>query len=403
MSDRIKFRCDCGKKLNAPTVSAGKRCKCTGCGREMRIPLPAQPRGAPPQIGIRTAPPAAAQAPVPEGFDFELELVDLEEIQPSAPTRPTATKPPPPTALAANSRSDAVPQGIPIPTPAAGKSIWEEESEYALTAPAQDVACPKCGTSMQSSARVCLACGYNRATGAQAAGAPLAPIVSKKKKKRSSSIGFGGLRGIANAFLSRWVLIPLVIGITFLGVGFKEQKLADISSAEPEPISLARLLERGPNGNPNLILSDFEICENWILYEKKAMVGVAVGEWTKVWVPIVPTSNANRAGAAFANFQDPQDIRTLILSSRVHNENEVVPTLAVKQLSGMVINQIAALSSKEKDLLRQGYPGVNFDNVIIFEENRQPASSEKIGWLLAGGGLLVVVGIGIAVKKILMA
>jgi hypothetical protein len=210
------------------------------------------------------------------------------------------------------------------------------------------------------------------------------------------------VRGIAHAFLSRAVIAPVVIGIVFLGVGFKEQKLADTSSAEPEPISLARLLERGPNGNPNLILSDFELCENWV-YEKKTMVGVAVGEWTKVWVPIVPTSDANRAGAGFVNLQDPQNIRTLILSSRVHNENEVAPTLAVKQLSGMVINQIAALSSKEKDLLRQGYPGVNFDNVIIFEENRQPASSEKIGWLLAGGGLLVIVGIGIAVKKILSA
>src|SRR4051794_36152269 len=43
MSDRIKFRCDCGKKLNADAAAAGKRCKCTGCGQVVRIPV--QPFG----------------------------------------------------------------------------------------------------------------------------------------------------------------------------------------------------------------------------------------------------------------------------------------------------------------------------------------------------------------------
>jgi hypothetical protein len=398
MSDRIKFRCDCGKKLNAPTAAAGKRCKCTGCGREMRIPLPAPPRGTAPQIGIRTSPvPTTAASPAANDFDFELELVDLEEIQSSAPARPTPAQPPA-QCPASGSLNQPIPQGIPMPAQPAGKSIWEEEAEYALSAP-HDVSCPECGTAMQASAKFCPACGFQTKGGVQTEGTQLAPLAKKKKKKRSSGSGLGGLREIGRAFLSRWVLIPVVIGITFLGIGFKEQKLTDLSSAEPEPITLTRLLERGPNGNPNLILSDFQLCENWV-YEKKTMVGVAVGEWTKVWVPIVPT---NGAANAFANFQNRTNVRALILSTRVHNENEVVPVLAVQQLSGMVINQISSLNSKEKKFLEQGYPGVNFDNVIIFEEGRKPASSEKIGYLLSGGGLLVVVGIGIAVKRIFSA
>src|SRR5262249_18214666 len=70
-----------------------------------------------------------------------------------------------------------------------------------------------------------------------------------------------------------------------------EYRLSARSSQEPEEISLRNLINRGPNGNPNIILTDFSIFEDYV-YQKK----LVSGRWTKVWVPIVPTDKEDTPG-----------------------------------------------------------------------------------------------------------
>jgi hypothetical protein len=139
-------------------------------------------------------------------------------------------------------------------------------------------------------------------------------------------------------------------------------------------------------------LTDYKICPN-IVFEKKTVGGQMVGEWTKVWVPIV-RPNLLGLGAA-AQAAAGNEIHALIFSTHVANEGELVGKLAHPPLHGMVTNRIKSLSAKEKELLRQGYPGIDCDRCLIIDEGRTPTSSELILLYLGGGGLLLVAGIGL--------
>ena len=73
-----------------------------------------------------------------------------------------------------------------------------------------------------------------------------------------------------------------VVGICLLVVGFKEKEIAGMASKVPEEISLKNLIARGPDGNPNIILTDFVLCDNYV-YKTR---GTAF--WTNAWIPVVP-------------------------------------------------------------------------------------------------------------------
>lgn len=60
-------------------------------------------------------------------------------------------------------------------------------------------------------------------------------------------------------------------------------------------------------------------------------------------------------------------------------------------VQGLLINRIAALDSEDKRLLRQNFPKVDFDRILILEAGRRPSSPLKSLGLIAGG-LLVILG-----------
>ena len=61
--------------------------------------------------------------------------------------------------------------------------------------------------------------------------------------------------------------------------GAEDYRMSMRSSQEPEEISLRALLERGPEGNPNIVLKDFSLFEEFVSQKKRF-----AGRWTKVWV-----------------------------------------------------------------------------------------------------------------------
>jgi hypothetical protein len=72
-----------------------------------------------------------------------------------------------------------------------------------------------------------------------------------------------------------------VVGVILVVVGLQERNLAAAASQEPEEISLKNLIARGPNGNPNIILKDFALCDNYVFKTRGT-------QWSSAWVPAVP-------------------------------------------------------------------------------------------------------------------
>jgi hypothetical protein len=159
--------------------------------------------------------------------------------------------------------------------------------------------------------------------------------------------------------------------------GVQEYNLAAQSSREPEEISLRDLIRRGAEGNPNIILTNFNIFEDYI-YQRK----LVSGKWTKVWVPIVPVDeNADGTGTSPA-------IHAFLYSEDIGSDKEVRQRFGAAKLRGMVNPSAEKPGIVGRVLLNKLYPGTNPSKCIIIEENRTPAGTLKLGLYSIGFVLL---------------
>jgi hypothetical protein len=192
----------------------------------------------------------------------------------------------------------------------------------------------------------------------------------------------------------RWrIIIGLaVVGIGLLCWGGMEWNLGRGASSTPERITLKQLIARGPEGNPNIILTDFELGDNYVITEKN-------GRWNDVYVPAAPAGELN-AGAGPGQPQAP--IKAVIFSLHVHSEPEIGPVLGKRELPALVTNRIRSLGSEEKRLLKDSYGGnIDVDHCLIIQEGRTPTSGAVLA-LIFGGGLLALLGaVGVAVMPLL--
>jgi len=68
-----------------------------------------------------------------------------------------------------------------------------------------------------------------------------------------------------------------------------------------------------------------------------------------------------------------------------------------EKLEGVVINKINSFESGEEDLIRQSFPNLDFNKILILEKDRKPSSSFKSFGMMGGGFALIIIGIGLLV------
>lgn len=163
----------------------------------------------------------------------------------------------------------------------------------------------------------------------------------------------------------------LAAGCAVVGVG--EYRLSSRSSQEPEEVSLRDLIKRGPDGNPNIILTDFSIFEDYV-YQKKLLSG----RWTKVWVPIVP-SDADEPVPG-----KPPAIRAFLFSQNIGNDKEVRERFDRPRLHCMVNPEAPKPGIVGSVLIERQYPGTDPQKCIILEEGKKPAGVLKLALFALG-------------------
>jgi hypothetical protein len=176
----------------------------------------------------------------------------------------------------------------------------------------------------------------------------------------------------------------LVLSGVFGYYGLKEWRVSRAASSTPEEITLKALIDRGPHGNPNIILTEFFPADNMVCQERKYSK-----DWEQVWVPIMPLDSAFNAEKTGVR---PTNVEAILVTTHARNESELRERLDQPKLPALVTNELRSLGSKEKGLLSQSYPNTNFDKCLIIEEGREPASSSKLLLLCGGAGLAGVVG-----------
>jgi hypothetical protein len=183
-----------------------------------------------------------------------------------------------------------------------------------------------------------------------------------------------------------------VIGACLIGWGVMEWRLGRGASSTPERISLKQLIARGPEGNPNIILTDFVLCQNFVVTEKN-------GRWDNIYMPVVPADEANQgAGPVRAT-----NVKAVLFSLNVHAEADIARLLDKKELPALVTNRIRSLGSEEKDLLQKNYGGIDANTCLIIQEGRTPFSGALLGLMFGGGAVLVLGGIGMVAFGVIAA
>ena len=196
----------------------------------------------------------------------------------------------------------------------------------------------------------------------------------------------------------RILLVMVIGGAALVFAGVQEMRLAGSAKAEPQAISCAKLIESGPGDNAHVKMGDFLLSTGAICIQE----GKNGGKWQNVWVPAVPLNGAYHQklvesigadGKLAGPMPIPDDIRVIVKSSKIGGEQQLETLADQDTLQGMVVNKIASLGSKEKKILAESYPGVNFDKCLIIEHGRTPASSGKSYGMMGGGALLSVLGV----------
>jgi hypothetical protein len=192
----------------------------------------------------------------------------------------------------------------------------------------------------------------------------------------------------------RWrAIIGLaVVGIGLLVWGGMEWNLGRGASSKPERITLKQLITRGPEGNPNIILTEFELGGDFVIETKN-------GAWSGVYVPAFP---AGEPKPVTGPGQPPAAVKAVIFSLHVHNEAEVSTVLAKRELPALVTNRIKSLGSEEKRLLQNQYGGgIDVNKCLIIQEGRTPMSGAVLALIFGGGALALLGAVGVAVAGFL--
>jgi len=183
----------------------------------------------------------------------------------------------------------------------------------------------------------------------------------------------------------------LVIGGVLLVWGFFEWRLGRGASSKPERITLKQLIARGPAGNPNIILTDFELCDNYVYKEEN-------GRWNGVYVPVVPVGEGRQNGGPA---RPTSGVKAILFSLNIHNQAEIVPVLGKRELPALVTNSIRSLGSDETKLLQETYGGLDSKKVLLIQECRKVMSGAILALSFGGGGALFLGGIGGIAKGIM--
>jgi len=120
--------------------------------------------------------------------------------------------------------------------------------------------------------------------------------------------------------------LPL-FGSLFVWKGIEQREVARGSFQAPETMSLSKLIVRGPEGNANVIVTDFVAIKPHVVQR---------GKWdaySGTWIPIVTKDAAPPGGGP-----PPGGVKVFVYSDKVRNPEGAYQRLSNPQLAGLVTN-----------------------------------------------------------------
>jgi hypothetical protein len=191
--------------------------------------------------------------------------------------------------------------------------------------------------------------------------------------------------------------------------GCTEFRVGGNASAEPVLVDLAKV-EADPKVDNHLkIGTHYALYDNAVYSFKTKGNRFQRAENVKVdyvFYPIVSASNPDmqeltRLEKQFGNIDNvpdeidlpiPEHFAVLVKTRRFSHVRDIPQDFFRKEASiqGLVINEVSSLTSAEKNLIKDSFPQINFDKVLILEDGRRPTSPQAAIATMATGGVCSV-------------
>jgi len=210
-------------------------------------------------------------------------------------------------------------------------------------------------------------------------------------------------------------LALIIVGGVIIFFGYQEHKVSEGTSTEPLEITLGDLEKDTSITNTHL-----KIGPHWRLYPacvyeyETSSYSDKVSESSSVnyaYYPIISENNpfytqVDKLVKKYGTIEkiperawpEITNVAVLVKTDKFNTIGDIPDDWQPSQeIKGLIINKIESLDSEEKDLMRQCLPKVDLDKILLLEEGRTPSSATASIGIMAGGGLIIVVGIGIMI------
>ncbi len=215
------------------------------------------------------------------------------------------------------------------------------------------------------------------------------------------------------------IVIAMIIGGGILAfMGGRDLALSSQCSSDPVLHDLSDLEQGGEIDNPHIKFGEHVAAYGGMIYEyeQKEGQGNAVHNGTKLTKayygivsldhPFIQEYNKlaerenNGEEIADSEFPDFKNFTVLVKTKRYKTLGQMPEDMLALEdgISGVVINQIESLDTEEKYLIRNSFPEVDIDKILILEEGRTPNTLINIA-MLGGGIVLIIAGAGILIFR----
>lgn len=207
------------------------------------------------------------------------------------------------------------------------------------------------------------------------------------------------------------IALGLVLGGAVVGyLGFEEYKVGAGASTVPIRVELSALEVGGELPDNHL-----EVGPHWAIFPAWVGWGDQDSEQLDhIYYPIVSESHPfNQAWddllARYGDQEIPEaeipqlsSLAVLVKSKRYDRESAVPEQWEeVDSITGLVVNDIDSLKSDEEELIRETFPALSLDGVLVLEQDRAPKSASSSLGIVALGGLLMLGGAGLMSRQFL--
>jgi len=211
------------------------------------------------------------------------------------------------------------------------------------------------------------------------------------------------------------VALFVLLGIGAASYGWREWSASRDAAAEPVEVDLASLENGASPPNPHVRIGALVACYYSTVGEYKTdrrrgkRRADANTRLTHCFYPIISPAHpfvqkVNELAEKHGGLDKiPEDtdlpaidrFAVMVKTERFKKFGDIpdVPHRREEQLQGLVINTLRPLGYKEKKLLREEFPNMDFDKVLVVEENRKPSSWARCAAFQYGGAALIGVGL----------